>query len=295
MLPEQPHGAAAGGAQKPSKGGCSAARGSRNFCLERVLGERSFAERKEGAAPCSLVHAVGGGHHPVPLDEGASAGVVPAAAGVILEGDLGRGRGRGRGLSAQGPGARRAPGSPVGPRQDSPGRARRASAPRSHRPPAASHRDPARSSALGTEGRREPPARGARGGCQEVRRPKAPGGTSPQRARAARSTSCSIILERGVHGGTEALLRGRFNGAAGGGAGREPGAAGPASGLGPAAKAHRAPRPRHPRATPSVSRLRIPGRRRPAPPPSRSRAPERCPEVVPVSAPGGLGCSSPRP
>lgn len=164
MLPEQPHGAAAGGAQKPSKGGCSAARGSRNLCLERVLGERSFAERKEGAAPCSLVHAVGGGHHPVPLDEGASAGVVPAAAGVILEGDLGRGRGRGRGLSAQGPGARRAPGSPVGPRQDSPGRARRASAPRSHRPPAASHRDRARSSALGTEGRRESPARGARGG-----------------------------------------------------------------------------------------------------------------------------------
>lgn len=128
-----------------------------------------------------------------------------------------------------------------------------------------------------------------------MRRPQAPGGTSPQRARAARSTSCSIILERGVHGGAEALLRGRFNGAAGGGAGREAGAAGPASGLGPAAKAHRAPRPRHPRATPSVPRLRTPGRRRPAPPPSRSRAPERCPEVVPVSAPGGLGCSSPWP
>lgn len=39
----------------------------------------------------SPIHAMGCCHHPVSLDEGPSAGVMPVATGVVLEGDLGRG------------------------------------------------------------------------------------------------------------------------------------------------------------------------------------------------------------
>lgn len=48
--------------------------------------------REEGGGPraCSPIHAVGCRHHPVSPDEGPSAGVMPAATGVILEGDLGK-------------------------------------------------------------------------------------------------------------------------------------------------------------------------------------------------------------
>ena len=45
--------------------------------------------RQRGSHALSPVYAVGCCQHPVPLDEGPSAGVVPAASGVILEGDLG--------------------------------------------------------------------------------------------------------------------------------------------------------------------------------------------------------------
>lgn len=123
-------------------------------------------------------------------------------------------------------------------------------------------------------------------------RPKAPGGTHRTgRGRRGAAAAASSWLERGVRRGAEALPRGGFNGAAGGGAGRAAAAAAPASGLGPAAKAHTAPRPRQP-GHPERPRLRIPGGRCPAPPPSRARAPERRRGFGPGSAPGALGCCS---
>lgn len=103
----------------------------------------------------SPIHAMGCCHHPVSLDEGPSAGVMPVATGVVLEGDLGRG-GRMRntaGVSPYGPGGLRLPWDlPADPGKDPPGRARRARVPRSHRLPVAPHRDPARSRVLWERG-----------------------------------------------------------------------------------------------------------------------------------------------
>jgi len=59
------------------------------FSFSFFSGKNGIFRRQRGSHALSPVYAVGCCQHPVPLDEGPSAGVVPAASGVILEGDLG--------------------------------------------------------------------------------------------------------------------------------------------------------------------------------------------------------------
>lgn len=81
---------------KTSKNCCSLSGVSLHFPSARFLVENGiFVRGGRGPRARSPVHAVGRRHHPLLLDQGPSAGVVPAATVVILQGDLGGGHGAG--------------------------------------------------------------------------------------------------------------------------------------------------------------------------------------------------------
>lgn len=215
----------------------------------------------------SPIHAMGCCHHPVSLDEGPSAGVMPVATGVVLEGDLGRG-GRTRntgGVSPYGPGGLRPPWNlPADPGKDPPGRARRAPVPRSHRLPVAPHRDPARSSVLWERGL------GWRG---KPRHQLTRLTISHERHTAEGEGGEEDELQHhpgprqrfGCGGGCTA---GGFKRDGGGGTGRKPGDLGLSSSLGPSSKTHTAPKARaekpwvHPKSPSALHRQPKSARRR---------------------------------
>lgn len=187
-----------GRSAKTPKNCCSLSGVNLRFPSARFLWKMVFFRSGRGPRARSPVHAVSCCHHPVPLDQGPSAGVVPAAAVVILQGDLGGDTVRGEAWGSpqvapspwllptrthlRGPGvrARFAP-------SDHPLR------PIRHWLGAASCRQ------KGGDGS-SPPVPRARGvncneGSSAANEPESPGNWDlPQRVRVARSRSCSIVV-----------------------------------------------------------------------------------------------------
>lgn len=185
---------------------------------------------------------------------------------------------------------------PADPGQDPPGRARRASAPPSRRPPVAPHRDPARSSVLRERGR------GGGGEGSESQPGVRHQLTRPMASRGGRTAEGEGGEERELqhHPGPRrrfvcggGCTAGGFKGDGGGGTGRKPGDMALSSGVGPSSKTHTASKVEaekpwvHPKSPWALDKQpKSPGARCPALASSSSvHLGQHCHEFLPVSSP----------